>query len=91
MINTHSREDELNVQIIGLQGIIEKLKQQIENDKKEFLNEFSQFHNLLKRIRESRSSGKIRGIIPEVACILEEEIHSYGKEGYKRKKWEQEG
>ncbi|KKL90517.1 hypothetical protein LCGC14_1903940 [marine sediment metagenome] len=39
MIDIHTRESELEVQIVGLQGMIEKLQKEIEDNKKEFLND----------------------------------------------------
>ncbi len=89
MIDEHSREDELIVQIIGLKGKIEKFQKEKNKLIEEFQKEFDRFHALLIRIRESHSSQRLRGIIPEIACILEEEINAYKRGGYKRLKWEE--
>ena len=48
MIDEHSREDELMVQIIGLQGKIERLKKEKEENVAEFLTNWK-WGNALKQ------------------------------------------
>ena len=43
MIDEHSREDELIVQIIGLQGKIERLKKERQDDVVEFLEDIERY------------------------------------------------
>ena len=76
----HSREDELNIIIIGLQGKIEKLIS-------EFMKEFDEFVKVLENMKEARDKNIIRGVIPKIACLFEENLRAYGKDGYKRNRW----
>ena len=44
MIDEHSREDELIVQIIGLKGKIEKLQEEKKKHIEEFIEDFHEIH-----------------------------------------------
>lgn len=85
LYNKYPEEKEPTDIITGVAQI-----QTIEVEKADLAGLFDDFMKELRRIGESGFNGKIRGVIPEYACLIEEVGWKYGKNGRIRKKYLEE-